>query len=312
MAGEPHPPDPEDSGWLQQSLRLLRDSICSGTQPQPFARCRGRRSAGTRGGRREGNRSERHQSGKLWTRSRAARGSCARWCDESWMRRDLEHLRFSSIEPQDVTEDFVALVASSARLAPHFHVPLQSGSDRILRAMHRWYRSELYAERIRVIRRLLPDAAIGADVIVGFPGETDEDFQATVRFHRAPAVHLPARVLVFDAAGNGGREARRRRASAGDSRARPRLAGALEPEGGGFPGIPGGAVDARAHAGSQRRGLDRGLDGKLSESARGGPICRRMNGTKSACRTEGRTGFRAAERFSPRKSLGRERGCRCG
>ncbi len=94
----------------------------------------------------------------------------------------LEQLRFSSIEPQDVTEDFVSLVASSPRLAPHFHVPLQSGSDRILRAMHRWYRAAHYAERIDLIRRLLSDAAIGADVIVGFPGETDADFDATARF----------------------------------------------------------------------------------------------------------------------------------
>jgi threonylcarbamoyladenosine tRNA methylthiotransferase MtaB len=94
----------------------------------------------------------------------------------------LEQLRFSSIEPQDVTEDFVSLVASSPRLAPHFHVPLQSGSDRILRAMHRWYRATHYAERLRLIRRLLPDAAIGADVIVGFPGESDADFDATAQF----------------------------------------------------------------------------------------------------------------------------------
>ena len=103
----------------------------------------------------------------------------------------LEHLRFSSIEPQDITEDFVSLVASSERLAPHFHVPLQSGSDRTLRAMHRWYRTELYAERIHLIRRLLPDAAIGADVIAGFPGETDQDFQATVEFiERLPFTYL--------------------------------------------------------------------------------------------------------------------------
>ena len=94
----------------------------------------------------------------------------------------LERLRFSSIEPQDVTEDFVSLVASSGRIAPHFHVPLQSGSDRILRAMHRWYRTEHYAERIMLVRRLLPDSAIGADVIVGFPGETDDDFRATAEF----------------------------------------------------------------------------------------------------------------------------------
>ncbi|HTW24807.1 MAG TPA: tRNA (N(6)-L-threonylcarbamoyladenosine(37)-C(2))-methylthiotransferase MtaB [Candidatus Baltobacteraceae bacterium] len=94
----------------------------------------------------------------------------------------IEQLRFSSIEPQDVTEDFVALVASSPRLAPHFHVPLQSGCDRILRAMHRWYRAAHYAERVRMIRRLAPEAAIGADVIVGFPGETDAEFDATAQF----------------------------------------------------------------------------------------------------------------------------------
>jgi threonylcarbamoyladenosine tRNA methylthiotransferase MtaB len=99
----------------------------------------------------------------------------------------LEQLRFSSIEPQDVTEDFVALVAASPRIAPHFHVPLQSGSDRSLRAMHRWYRAAHYAERIRLIRAALPDAAIGADVIAGFPGETDEDFSATFDF----ITHLP-------------------------------------------------------------------------------------------------------------------------
>ena len=74
------------------------------------------------------------------------------------------------------------LVASSDRLAHHFHVPLQSGSDRILRAMHRWYRSELYAQRVHLIRQWLPNAAIGADVIVGFPGETDEDFRDTLEF----------------------------------------------------------------------------------------------------------------------------------
>jgi threonylcarbamoyladenosine tRNA methylthiotransferase MtaB len=94
----------------------------------------------------------------------------------------LEQLRLSSIEPQDVTAEFVELVASSDRIARHFHVPLQSGSDRILRAMHRWYRTAHYAERVRMIRRMLPDAAIGADVIVGFPGETEEDFARTREF----------------------------------------------------------------------------------------------------------------------------------
>lgn len=104
---------------------------------------------------------------------------------------ELEQLRFSSIEPQDVTEDFVALVASSNRLAQHFHIPLQSSSDRILRAMHRWYRAAHYAEKLRIIRRMLPEAAIGADVIVGFPGETDDDFDATIAFiERLPFTYL--------------------------------------------------------------------------------------------------------------------------
>jgi threonylcarbamoyladenosine tRNA methylthiotransferase MtaB len=91
----------------------------------------------------------------------------------------LERLRFSSVEPQDVTEDFIGLVASSGRIARHFHVPLQSGSDKILKGMHRRYRAAHYAERMHRIRRILPEAAIGADVIVGFPGETDDDFRAT-------------------------------------------------------------------------------------------------------------------------------------
>ena len=103
----------------------------------------------------------------------------------------LEQLRFSSVEPQDVTEDFVALIASSERLARHFHVPLQSGSDKILRGMYRWYRAAHYAERIRRIRSMIPDAAIGADVIVGFPGESDEDFRATYEFIEAvPLTYL--------------------------------------------------------------------------------------------------------------------------
>jgi threonylcarbamoyladenosine tRNA methylthiotransferase MtaB len=103
----------------------------------------------------------------------------------------LDQLRFSSIEPQDVTEDFVALVASSPRIARHFHIPLQSGSDGILRAMHRWYRTAHYAERLYLIRSMLPDAAIGADVIVGFPGETDADFRETHEFiERLPFTYL--------------------------------------------------------------------------------------------------------------------------
>ncbi len=92
----------------------------------------------------------------------------------------LERLRISSIEPIDVTQDLIALFASTDRIARHFHIPLQSGSDRILAAMHRWYRTAHYARRLELIRELLPDTAIGADLIVGFPGETDADHRATV------------------------------------------------------------------------------------------------------------------------------------
>jgi threonylcarbamoyladenosine tRNA methylthiotransferase MtaB len=103
----------------------------------------------------------------------------------------LERLRFSSIEPQDITEDFVSLAASSNRIAGHFHVPLQSGSDRILRAMHRWYRAGHYEERVKLIKKYLPHAAIGADVIVGFPGESEADFLETLEFiERLPFSYL--------------------------------------------------------------------------------------------------------------------------
>lgn len=103
----------------------------------------------------------------------------------------LERLRVSSIEPQDVTLDLVELFASTDRLARHFHMPLQSGSSRILAAMHRWYRAEHYARRVELIRERLPHAAIGADVIAGFPGETEADHMATLEFiGRLPFTYL--------------------------------------------------------------------------------------------------------------------------
>jgi threonylcarbamoyladenosine tRNA methylthiotransferase MtaB len=96
----------------------------------------------------------------------------------------LERLRISSIEPMDVTQDLIALFASTERIARHFHIPLQSGSDRILAAMHRWYRTAHYARRLELIREMLPDAGIGADLIVGFPGETAADHRATLELVR--------------------------------------------------------------------------------------------------------------------------------
>ncbi|HWY05948.1 MAG TPA: tRNA (N(6)-L-threonylcarbamoyladenosine(37)-C(2))-methylthiotransferase MtaB [Candidatus Acidoferrales bacterium] len=94
----------------------------------------------------------------------------------------VQRLRISSIEPLDVTQDLIAFFASNNRIAPHFHMPLQSASDRILAAMHRWYRAEHYARRVELIHDHLPNAAIGADVITGFPGETPADHAATLDF----------------------------------------------------------------------------------------------------------------------------------
>jgi threonylcarbamoyladenosine tRNA methylthiotransferase MtaB len=93
----------------------------------------------------------------------------------------LEKLRISSVEPMDWSDRLIALVASSPRIAKHAHVPLQSGSDAVLRRMHRKYRPWHYREKIEKIRTAMPAAAIGADVMTGFPGETDAEFEATRR-----------------------------------------------------------------------------------------------------------------------------------
>jgi threonylcarbamoyladenosine tRNA methylthiotransferase MtaB len=93
----------------------------------------------------------------------------------------LEKLRISSVEPMDWSDELIALVASSPRVAKHAHVPMQSGSDAVLRRMHRKYRPWHYREKIEKIRAAMPGAAIGADVMVGFPGETDAEFEATRR-----------------------------------------------------------------------------------------------------------------------------------
>jgi len=103
----------------------------------------------------------------------------------------VEKLRISSVEPMDWTNELIDLVATSPRIAKHAHVPLQSGSDYILRRMHRRYRPWHYADRIERIRRAMPDAAIGADVMVGFPGETDDHFEQTrALIERLPFTYL--------------------------------------------------------------------------------------------------------------------------
>jgi threonylcarbamoyladenosine tRNA methylthiotransferase MtaB len=128
----------------------------------------------------------------------------------------LEKLRISSVEPMDWTDDLISLVASSPRIAKHAHVPMQSGSDAVLRRMHRKYRPWHYREKIERIRAAIPTAAIGADVMVGFPGETDAEFESTRKMVEelpftylhvftysarpgTPAAEMPRQVPVQDA-----------------------------------------------------------------------------------------------------------------
>ena len=94
----------------------------------------------------------------------------------------IERFRISSIEPNLLTEEIIQFVAQSERFMPHFHVPLQSGSDKTLKLMRRRYKRELYADRVDMIKSAMPHACIGVDVIVGFPGETDEDFKESFDF----------------------------------------------------------------------------------------------------------------------------------
>ena len=106
-------------------------------------------------------------------------------------RTSVQLLRISSVEPMDWTDELIALAAASPRIAKHAHVPLQSASDRILRRMHRRYRPWHYEDRIQRIHAAMPRAAIGADVMVGFPGESGEDFEETRAFiERLPFTYL--------------------------------------------------------------------------------------------------------------------------
>lgn len=97
----------------------------------------------------------------------------------------IERLRISSVEPELLNDDIIKLVSESKKFMPHFHIPLQSGTDRILELMKRKYKREVFARRIHSIKSLMPDACIAADVIIGFPGESEEDFDNTAYFIRS-------------------------------------------------------------------------------------------------------------------------------
>jgi threonylcarbamoyladenosine tRNA methylthiotransferase MtaB len=94
----------------------------------------------------------------------------------------IDRIRISSIEPNLLTNEIIEFCGVSEKFMPHFHVPLQSGSDKILSAMRRRYKRDLYKDRVSKIKSFMPDCCIGVDVIVGFPGEKDEDFLDTYHF----------------------------------------------------------------------------------------------------------------------------------
>lgn len=96
--------------------------------------------------------------------------------------KGIERIRISSIEPNLLTDEIIKFAATSRTIVPHFHIPLQSGSDKILKLMKRRYKRELYLDRVAQVKRIIPYACIGVDVIVGFPGETEEDFKDTYNF----------------------------------------------------------------------------------------------------------------------------------
>ncbi len=118
------------------------------------------------------------------------KGALETWKEENFFTlikalekvKGIERYRISSIEPNLLTNEIIEFVANSDRFMPHFHIPLQSGSNKILGAMRRRYRRELYAERVGLIKTLMPHCAIGVDVIVGFPGETETEFKETFDF----------------------------------------------------------------------------------------------------------------------------------
>jgi len=120
-----------------------------------------------------------------WGRDFATGRQLVRLLREILEHTPIDRLRLSSVEPMDFSDELLGLMVESSRIAKHVHAPLQSGSDAVLRRMFRKYRPRHYEDRLRRARALMPDAAIGADVMVGFPGETEAEFEESRQFIEA-------------------------------------------------------------------------------------------------------------------------------
>ncbi len=193
-----HAPQSQSAGWLRQPVLLLRYPLRSRTEPLPadgrrsFARSNALVAAGYREVVISGINLGRWGR-DLVVRPRLAPGESQPLlsndhglCFEDLVRAilsetTLQKLRISSVEPMDWSDELIQLMATSPRIAKHAHVPLQSGSDAVLRRMHRKYRPWHYREKIEKIRAAMPHAAIGADVMAGFPGESEAEFEETRR-----------------------------------------------------------------------------------------------------------------------------------
>ena len=140
-----------------------------------------------------------------WGREPGSRMRLADLVRQLLAETEVERLRLSSVEPMDFSDDLLGLMAESPRIARHVHAPLQTGSDRILRLMRRKYRPRHYADRVSRARAWMPDAAIGADVMVGFPGRDRRGFRREPAIHRSHAVHLSPRLYLLGASRHAGR-----------------------------------------------------------------------------------------------------------
>ena len=179
----------------------------------------------------------------------------------------LEKLRISSVEPMDWSDELIGMMASSPRIAKHAHVPMQSGSDRVLRAMHRKYRPWHYREKLEKIRAAMPTAAIGADVMVGFPGESEADFEQTRRLiEELPFTYLHVFHL-FLASGNAGSGHARSGSGASRTRTQPDSARPSRGEKTGLHADFYWKDGGSDHFECVRWQVDRSTDRQLSETA---------------------------------------------
>ena len=164
----------------------------------------------------------------------------------------IERIRYTSPHPKDMREDVIRAHAELPALCEHIHLPLQSGSSRILKAMRRTYNRERYLDRVAMIREHVPDCSLTTDIIVGFPGETEEDFAATLEVVERGRLRQRLHLRLLAAPRDRGRDARRSGAARGQARAH----GAAG-RGGPAPRPRALAALRRAHDGGARRGPER-------------------------------------------------------